>query len=455
MSMKKLRCGLLAALLLLLSGCLYQSLDELYALPAAPLDYQNLQTQINKIINDGGEAIAPVSGEKIQSVQIQDLNDDGSEEAIAFFRFSGDDRPLKISIFRQIGEEYEEAVRIEGAGTVINSIAYEELDNVPGREIIVSWQMDDAHFLAAYSVNLAQRQVVELFRTDYTDFRLMDIDSDGQMEILVLFYNAEGGGRTDCYNFQDGTITLDSTAPLTDGVSSVQEKKSGALLGGVPALFITSTLLQGEETGYVTDIFAWRNGKLKNITLDESGGKNANENIRYFYNAVGCMDIDADGVTEVPRPTALKEYKSNGSTSLFWTVEWLRFALDGTSSRLYTTYYNSQDGWYFVLPDNWAGKIFLSRNDLPGGGERGVIFSYWPDGDLLTDPTPFLTIYKLSGTNRERRAAMPGRFLLTSDSSSEVLYAAQFDPNVWPQNGLDESGIISRFHIIRNSWNTG
>ena len=49
----------------------------------------------------GGEYAAPLTGEMIQSVQLQDLDGDGRQEAIAFFRMSSEEKPLKIYIFRQ------------------------------------------------------------------------------------------------------------------------------------------------------------------------------------------------------------------------------------------------------------------------------------------------------------------------------------------------------------------
>lgn len=445
---------LLAGMFLPMAGCFSGSLDELYALPAAPKDYENLQNRINEIISSGGESIAPVSGDKIQSIQLQDLDGDGVQEAIAFFRVSGEELPLKIYIFRQVGENYETAACIEGAGSVINSVAYEDLDGIPGREIVVSWQMNDkVHFLAAYSVNLSQQQVVELLRTDYTDYKLMDLDQDQQTEIVTLQYSAEGGGRADCYNFRDGAVVLDSSAQLSAGVSGVQERKAGFLKDFVPALFVTSPIPQENENAYITDILAWRSGKLENITLDPETGRSRKENIRYFYTAAGCMDINGDSITEVPQPSALnfKDYK----TANFWLVQWRQFALDGTSSTIYTTYYNSQDGWYFVLPNDWLKKISLSRNNLPGGGEQAVVFSYCPEGDLLAEPVPFLTIYKLTGTNRERRAQISGRFFLQSENGGDVIFAARFEENGWPDCGLDEAGVIERFHVIRTDWSSG
>ena len=447
---------LLTVALLSLSGC-YSTMDELYALPAAPEDYENLQKKINEVIDAGGEPTSPVSGDKIQSVQLQDLDGDGVQEAIAFFRMS-DDTPLKIYIYRQVGEDYEQAAVIASSGTSINSIAYENLNDTPGLEIVVSWQISDkVNFLAAYSLNLQRQpgEVVELMRVDYTDFKLMDLDQDGQTELLTLQYQAEGGGRVDYYNFQEGALVLDSTAPLSSGAASVQERKSGALKGGLPALFITSPIPSDSENTYVTDIFAVRNGRLENITLDTKTGR-SEETVRYFYNAVGCTDINGDQITEVPQPSELGEYKGSSLVTNFWLVAWRQFSLDGTATTLYTTYYNNQDGWYFVLPDHWLGNITLSRSDMPGGGERAVVFSYWKEGDVLHEPEPFLTIYKLTGTNRQQRAVLPGRFNLLPDGGGEedTIYVALLESDGW-DCGLDEAGVAGRFHLIPTSWTTG
>ena len=128
--MKKhgLRLCLATGLLLLLTGCFSQSVDELYAPPRAPDDYLKLDDKINEVLNQGGEYAAPLSGELTQKVQLQDLDGDGNMEAIAFFRVSTDERPLKIYIYRQTEEDYEVAAIIEGTGTAINSVSYVDLD---------------------------------------------------------------------------------------------------------------------------------------------------------------------------------------------------------------------------------------------------------------------------------------------------------------------------------------
>ena len=59
--MKKLRLILATGVLLLLSGCFSQTVDDLYAPPRAPDDYLKLDNKINEVLNAGGEYAAPLT----------------------------------------------------------------------------------------------------------------------------------------------------------------------------------------------------------------------------------------------------------------------------------------------------------------------------------------------------------------------------------------------------------
>ena len=73
------------SLLTLLSGCLFiPSAEELYALPKLPEEYTNLEAELTQLMNDGYEYAAPTEGENIQMVQMVDLDQDGTDEAVAF-----------------------------------------------------------------------------------------------------------------------------------------------------------------------------------------------------------------------------------------------------------------------------------------------------------------------------------------------------------------------------------
>ena len=118
---------LMMSLSLVLAGCAMPKLtldpEELYALPELPARYTTLNQQLNAIQESGAEYAAPVSGSNIQPVQMVDLDGDGREEALAFFRQSDGEKPLKIYVFTDNGNSYTQTAVIEGSGTGIYSIA--------------------------------------------------------------------------------------------------------------------------------------------------------------------------------------------------------------------------------------------------------------------------------------------------------------------------------------------
>lgn len=455
--MRRYRLLLAAGLLLLLTGCFSQSVDELYRAPRAPEDYLKLDEKINEVLNAGGEYAAPLTGELTQKVQLQDLDGDGVQEAIAFFRVSGDERPLKIYIYRQVEEDYEVAAIIEGSGSAINSVSYENLDDSPSREIIVDWETaGQTYSLAAYSID--RYEVLELMRTEHSGFQIYDLDGDGQKEIVVLhaasgadtlqaetLYAAnQAESRAELYNFRDGVVELDSWAPLSRNVERLVSMSAGYLRDMVPALFVTSTYA---VNGQITDILAWKDGTLANVTLEPDTGESGSTvrwDTEVSSTQVTCMDINHDGIMELPSAYALPDPENTGTAPNFWAIRWQQYDVGGGAHQVYTTYHNNQDGWYFILPASWEGKLTLSRSNLAGGGERAVVFSYW-EGDEAVAPATFLAIYKLTGDNREARASMPGRFRLQV-GPDDAIYAARLVDG-W-DCGLDEETVRANFSLI-------
>ena len=449
--MRRVAIGLLSAAVLSVSltGCFFKSVDELYTPPQPSKEYEALQNQLSQVIAAGGEYAAPLSGEMIQSVQLHDLTGDGKKEAIAFFRFPGEEKPLRICIFRQSGEEYVPLVTVEGAGTAIYCVDYAQLDDSPCKELVVSWQMSSQLCsLAAYSIG--RDGANELLRTDYTSYKLSDLDGDSQQELVVLRTPSGGTPQAEFYNC-DGVLTMAGTAPLSGGITALANLgvRSGYLVDRVPGLFVTSTY---GENGAITDVLVCREGKLHNVTLNGETGESG-ETIR-FTTQVSERDINGDGILELPQPIPLLDYRVTSTTVNFWLVRWRQFDVGGKVYPIYTTYHNDRDGWYFVLPDSWEEKLVLNRSDMPGGGERSVTFSRW-EGDEAVSPAPFLTIYKLTGTNRASRAKAAGRFILLEEGhgANGTIYAAEFRDG-W-DCGLTEDEVREGFHLIKTDWYTG
>lgn len=89
-------------------------------------NYQTLQTKLEELLASGVSYTTPTTGENRSSVQLVDLDGDGAEEAIVFFRgaTSATSNDFKVYIYKKNGDDYRCTGSIEAKGAAIQSVEY-------------------------------------------------------------------------------------------------------------------------------------------------------------------------------------------------------------------------------------------------------------------------------------------------------------------------------------------
>ncbi|MDD3346809.1 VCBS repeat-containing protein [Oscillibacter sp.] len=441
--------GALVLTVILASGCssdinLTFNPQELYSLPKLPAKYTELNNRINEILKDGAEYAAPVAGTNIQPVQLRDLNGDGREEALAFFRNTSDEKPLKIYVFTAAGETYEQTAVIEGSGTAIYSIAYNDLDADGQTELIVGWRAStELQALTVYA--LRPNGPLELVRTDYVKYGVLDLDENQLQELVVLRSVPDGEGAADYYSWNSGALKVRYSVRISMTMAELSQQgrvTRGTLCGGEPALFITGVV---ESARTVTDILAIRNGELTNVVLSAATGVSTETAV---FRSLYPTDINGDGLTEVPKPAFLPAWEN--STDFYQRIDWSCYTIDGKAETVMSTYHDTEDGWYFQLPEKWFDQILVSRSVVPD--EAAVTF-YIRNGRGQASE-PFLRIVAITGTSRENRAVRGNRFNLVR--KAETIYVAELlEANETWEYGMTEDEVRAAFSLITGEWTEG
>ena len=444
--------ALAAALAADLSGCVFESVDKLYALPVLPQEYKDLQTTIETTMSELGAEYAVIGyGSYTSTIQLLDMDGDGEQETAAVFLrvTSAEERPMRVCLFRKGSDNaYRQVHMLSGAGNSINSVAYEDLTGDGSREIIVSWQLSSGvHILAAYDITGSE--AAELMSTAYNEtYIVADLNRDSVQEVVVFQQDSTGEGNNlaEYYEYRDGVMTMTSAALLSDGMRDVTNARAGRLADGRPGVYVTVEM----ENGRLTDILVKEESGLTNVTRDAEIG--ASIVTARSYTDVGATDINSDGVLEIPRPQPLSPLDPENSSTQYYLIYWQQFNSSGKGSTSCVTYHSVSDSWYLTLPNGWdTGNIAVARDDsLSTRGERAVVFYYWPNREENGGgPQKFLTIYRLTGNNRSARSKLAGRVTLYTDSTA--IYCAVLDGSVW-DCGLDEAGLAQRFRLILAEW---
>lgn len=478
MEKKRMALALMLTALLTLSGCLFRPPDDLYRQPEKSPGYEQLnaairaaRTGLETEFGTRVEDVTIMAGDNTASIQLQDLDGDGlRESAVTFFRVPGIEKPIKIYIFTQIGEEYVPTGVVEGEGSAVYAIAYAQINGEGRKELAVNWQINSgAYQLGVYTLDEVElpgedmngeealAAVRAMTRADLmgserlltrcsvasdgsSGCRLLDMDQDTRIEILVTRMDAVGPSQVELYSWEDGAIASLGVTELSAGINAINRIRTNYLAGGYsqPALYVTSTLVEG---GRVIDVVSYLNGELTNVSMGPEG---VSRDLIQGYTEINPTDINQDGVAEIPSPFQLPSYGESVSSN-FWLIDWAQYDQRGNRNPVLTTYHNVSDGWYLIIPESWRSQISISRNDQVTG-RREVVFSHWLGEER--EPEPFLSIYRMS-SSRTADLEEDGWVILREEEN--ITYFARFHDDGW-NCGLDEMDLLERFNTIKRSW---
>ena len=211
--------GLLLLACLLLAGCQMDStVEELFTLPRLPTEYTTLSRQLDQLLSEGYEYMAPTSGRNIQSLQMVDIDGDGQDEALAFFRLSNGEKPLKIYVFHPREDSYELASIIESSGTAIDSIYYEDLTGDGRKELIVGWKISsDVQTVTVYDMRPGP---VQLMQSNYTRLSFQELNGDGIPSLLLLRTNSDNQPVAEFCSWQEDAGLVNAALDRSTGLST-------------------------------------------------------------------------------------------------------------------------------------------------------------------------------------------------------------------------------------------
>ncbi len=417
--------ALLLALVMALacSGCMNASVEDLYSLPRLSEEYVQLQELIEQRIDGGDFYAAPTGGSNRQSVQLRDLDGDGTPEALAFL--ADESHTPLVCVYRQDrdGNFYHDAI-LPGEGTAVAGVDYADLNGDGAAELIIAWQgAGDLRLLSVYSLGGPDSASQDcLFSAGCSDFLVADLDGNGVEDLLALQTGSAGNSLT-VYDISADDAVSSVSAALSAGITAVRRAVPGALSDGTAALYVESDL---GGSGLVTDVFVFSGGQLTNLTMSPLGRSNMLRPDGLF-----AADIDGDGTLEVPV----------GSGEM---LTWYGVDARGSQAPAGRSYYDAQGGWYLILTGLLQHGLSVEHHGV--GGEETAAAFIVSDDDL--PQRTVLAIYALTGPSRMERAEVDGRFILRQEENT--VFAAQL-----LTDELTQQDILDNFYIISDQWQLG
>lgn len=417
---------------LCLSGCALRTVEEMYSLPKRSEQSNKLQSAID-IAMVGLNYAAPLTGQNRQTLQTADLDGDGREEYLVFAK-GRSEKPLQLLIFQQdeTGDfQIQEVIGFRGVS--FEQVEYEDIDGVPGCEIVLGRQLNDqvAGNLSVFS--FADGNATLLLSTSYSKFVSCDLSGNGLTDLLVMRPgdSETDGGVAVVYSCKDGAMERSVEVRMSSQPEDVKRITVSKLHGGFPAVYVACA---GKRDAVVTDIFALREDRLVNI----AGSSGVNTTVGTLRNyTVYADDMDGDGIMELPKLIPMKSVSSTESAEKQYLLRWYAMDLRGNEVEKLCTFHNFAGGWYLKLDSAWASLITME--------EWAGSYTFYMWSEDYDRVTILFTITQHTGSDREFQATQNNRFVLHRAES--VTYAGKLEAGS-ALYGFTEDFLVNSFRLI-------
>ncbi len=437
--MKKIYISVtLILVVILFSGCVFSTVDEMYRLPKRSEEYQALQQVIDAAMMNLSYC-APVSGQQRQTVQTADLDGDDDLEYIVYAK-SDAELPLRMLIFDKKGEAYFHIDTIQCSGTAFDQVEYVQMDDRPGFEIVVGKLVSDQVLRSLSVYTFKNGQTEQLLSANYQRFLTVNLNPDLCSELMVLRpgLTETDRGVVELYSVQDGNVERSVEVNMSEPIDKLKRIITGRLYDDIPAVYVASAI---GDSALITDVYALIDGDLTNVTFSNESGTSV-KTLRNYY--VYADDIDDDGIVELPHLIDMQVPNQSHETSDHNIIRWYAMTASGGEVDRRYTYHNFVGGWYLELNNVWAPRTFVLRQ-----GNQCDFYVWNEEG---TAYVKLMTIYTLTGQDRNQQGVADGRFIL--HETETVIYAASVSADA-ASYGLTDKTLPGYFRLIRQDWNSG
>lgn len=421
----------------LFTGCAFTtSTDSLLAPPKLSEEQAEIYRALTDSVGSDIRLQYPKSGSYRSAFVIENIDEEPSDEAIVFYESTTDgvsDGSLRINILDERDGKWQSVYDHAGVGVGIDRVFFTELGDSGRTSIVIGYNLlsDEKVFhIYVYSGGIIENT----YSDNYSSVFAADLTKDSENELVVIHRNSDVTGRQAYMNLvtDNGSLVYESTGVIMDThTNDFVNIVSGYVSRGVPAVYI-----DGSAGGQLTtEIFYCVNGILRNpLYISNTGLKDDTRRPSGYL----CKDIDLDGIIEIPTLSYFPGY-SQYSSQPFMMTDW-NILENYTIVKKYSSYYNIENGYCFILPSRWEGVVTM-RTD---SSANDIVF-YKFRGDLLNSTQELMRITAVSKDRRDEKLSN-GYTLLYSEDNINYLYkstAAENEPL-----SLTDSEIKNNFYVM-------
>ena len=433
----------------LFSGCSLSALDaqSLMRPPRPTGERAQIHDELEKSAGGSLTLKYPSRGEYRSAIVMHSLVSAGQEDAIAFYQKKGDSAGINVMFIHKQEDSWKAIGDFNNPASTVDKICFGDVNGDGHDEAVIGWgsNINNSTTICVYYFDRGEIHELKLEQS-YTEMVVMDFDDDRCDEIFTASVTVgDQPAIARLLRVKDnqpeivGSANLDtkvtSYASTAAGIISETGELKGVVLDGRKSAdtLVTEMLYWDEETSTLQSPFYDSNAQTSNYTTRKT---------RAVSQSIGDSKI-----IEIPIVTPMPGYTAdNAPDETSYLTNWHRFdEREGTLVRSVSMVMDYTDGYSFLVPDMWRGKV-STRMDA---ATRTLTFYEWVVADETTGSgamgAALLRLQVFTKDKWEKQEGTDGYYQLVDNNN--LVFAASIPT---PDNALSLTinDIKSGFELI-------
>lgn len=370
----------------MLAGCNPAfTLNGLVKPPKLDINQQEVKQAAEQFLPSGATLTIPRQPAKASAFKTIDLDGDGVEEVVTFYKKGQTEFELGLLILKKNETEWKLRDNITGLGQEFDFVDFQDItgDKVP--ELLVAWSGGQWYNKELGVYTLEKNKYEQLSKTSYHDLSVGDLDGDEKADIAIMIRNVEKEipiTEVQLYQYVDGelkqTNKMEYEAVYPDRVIIGKATKD------TTGVFVD--VVVGAHSAY-TQLLALENGQWQNALKQEDG----DFPMTFKAYPLPSKDIDDDGIVEIGLQIEPPGSEGLAMVQIPWVQAWHKW--DGKDGLTWVreNYADYGEKYEFNIPQNWRHKYTIKRTEDENYQVQSVDFYYI--GEEQKELTPLFSIH--------------------------------------------------------------
>lgn len=431
----------LLAVMLCLSGCavnLDMTTDEFLSPPRARGEMYEIDKVLNQSVKEKFTLRYPTEGEHRTAYILTNLTGGNTTEfALAFYSVLNTENvaTMHLNLMKKTGENWISISDISVSAVGVEKVDIIDLNNDDIKEIVVGWNIYGGVDKRVMVYSLKGLSLIPRIQEAYTEFMCCNLKGDNQNGLFVLEHKKnESEAFAKYFTFEADGVREAGSCELDASVTAFSKPILSKLTGGKPAIFIDEAVGAGMQT----EIVYFKGAKLIS-PLNQKTPQTVSPT--YRSEQIACMDINQDGVVEIPLRLSDDEFVlNNSSESQNPIIRWCSFNGSKFKTSMYAAM-NYTDGYFLEIPKKWLNVITINRDV-----ENRLRTIYLWDAETETILSELVRIRTVADVewDKENNGLSEYTEILRSEG---MVYAAMYGSYYGPEK-TDQTELKKLFHLL-------